>query len=72
MKEMEVVELDDDEDTNDSCYTPTKPSKKTGGQKPTAAKKTGLCSLRHPTYVMIRSANGQAKTQIKKIPFAIY
>ena len=52
MKEMEVVELDDDdENTNDSCYTPTKPSKKTGGQKPTAAKKTGLSLLRHPVYM---------------------
>ena len=52
MKETEVVELDDDdENTNDSCYTPTKPSKKTGGQKPTAAKKTGLSLLRHPVYM---------------------
>lgn len=52
MKETEVVELDDDdENTNDSCYTPKKPSKKTGGQKPTAAKKTGLSLLRHPVYM---------------------
>lgn len=44
MKELEVVELDD-EDTNDSCYTPTKPNRRAGSQKQGAAKKPGQLSL---------------------------
>lgn len=44
MKELEVVELDN-EDTNDSCYTPTKPNRRAGSQKQGAAKKPGQLSL---------------------------
>ncbi|XP_061196703.1 ATPase family AAA domain-containing protein 5-like [Saccostrea echinata] len=63
LKEIEIVELDDeDEDTNDSCYTP---KKKSGAQKQTPAKKSKVKNI--ASIFLKKKPKAAADSPVKRI-----